>query len=57
MKNGIELDLIFDSIKEFIRTVKYLNDLLSYLKSANREFKQHVKTQRINKQLNQKEEE
>lgn len=57
MKNGIELDLMFDSIKEFIRTVKYLNDLLSYLKSANREFKQHVKTQRINKQLNQKEEE
>jgi hypothetical protein len=55
MKAGIELDLMFDSVKEFIRAVRPVNELLSFLKSVNKEFKKHVKIQK-QKQLNKIEE-
>ena len=44
MKAGIELDMIFESVKEFIRAVRPVNELLGFLKSLNREFKKLVKT-------------
>ena len=43
MKAGIELDLMFDSVKEFIRAVRPVNELLGFIKSVNKEFKKHVK--------------
>jgi hypothetical protein len=46
MKAGIELDLMFDSVREFLLVVRPVNELLGFLKSVNRDFKKHVITQR-----------